>query len=121
MPVHAIARATTGARIVALLRPRGVTFAVVPHWRATWIRWLSVVISDGRSKALFLAVLDGTSSDPEPVTFSSESENWAYGRKTLRYNRRRHHLRSHQLPRSRCNGTAARLASRIRGSRFLQS
>ena len=34
---------------------------------------------------------------------------------------KRYHLRSHQLPRSRCKCTAARLASCMRGSRFLQS
>ena len=35
----------------------------------------------GRSKALFFAVLNGTSiSDPEPVNFSCDPENWACGR-----------------------------------------
>ena len=35
----------------------------------------------GRSRALFFAVLNGThNSDPEPVRFSCDPENWAYGR-----------------------------------------
>ena len=37
----------------------------------------------GRSKALFFAVPNGTSiSDPEPVGFSCDPENWAYGQST---------------------------------------
>ena len=37
----------------------------------------------GRSKALFYAVVNGTSiSDPEPVNFSCDPENWAYGQAT---------------------------------------
>ena len=37
----------------------------------------------GRSKALFLAVRNGTSvSDPEPVNFSCGPESWAYGQTT---------------------------------------
>ena len=37
----------------------------------------------GRSEALYVAVLDGTSiSDPEPVRFSCDPENWAHGQAT---------------------------------------
>ena len=63
------------------LRARGEAFAVVPLWRAARIRWISVVMSEAAAKAMFLAVLDGTSiSDPEPVNCSRDPENWAYGR-----------------------------------------
>ena len=38
----------------------------------------------GRSKALFLAVLNGTSiPDSEPVSCSCDPDNWAYGRSTF--------------------------------------
>ena len=51
-------------------RSRSEVFDVVPLWRAAWTRWLSVVISEVCSKALFFALLNGTSiSDPEPVNF----------------------------------------------------
>ena len=37
----------------------------------------------GRSKALLYAVLNGPAlSDPEPVSFSCDPENWAYGQAT---------------------------------------
>ena len=35
------------------LRARGTIFAVVPHWRAAWIRWLSVVTSEASAKPCF--------------------------------------------------------------------
>ena len=63
------------------LRARGVALAVVPLWRAAPDPLDFSGDKRGRSKALFLAVLDGTSSpDPEPVDFSCDPENWAYGR-----------------------------------------
>ena len=35
------------------LRARGVTYAVVPHWRAAWIRWLSLVTSEASAQTCF--------------------------------------------------------------------
>ena len=58
----------------------------------------------GRSKALIFAVLNGASfTDPELVMFSRNPENLRT--KYLRNNRKSHHLRPNQIPRSRCNCT----------------
>ena len=59
----------------------------------------------GRSKALFFAVLNGTDQSDFCATQRTGD-------------RKRYHLRSHQLFRSCCNLTAARLASCMRGARF---
>ena len=64
----------------------------------------------GRSKALFYAVLNGTSiSDPELVNFFMRLRQLGLRPSHFRVDRK---LRSHQLPRSCCNCTVARLASR---------
>ena len=77
-------------------------FAVVPLWRAAWIRWPSVVKCAACNKALFFAVLNGTSiSDPEPVNFSCDPEELGLRTSHSRVNRTRKYLRSHQLPFSR--------------------
>ena len=73
----------------------------------------------GRSKAPFFSVLNGTSiSDPEPVNPSCDPESLAHGRLYLRDNRKRHHLRSHQLLRWRYGCTNVRPTSRMCGARF---
>ena len=75
----------------------------------------------GRCEALFYAVINGTSiSGPQPVNFSCDPENWAYGQATSE-STAKDHFRSYQLPRSCCSCTAPRLASRMRDARFLPS
>ena len=69
----------------------------------------------GRSKAMFYAVLNGTAlSDPEPVNFSCDPGNWAYGQTTSDSTAR-------QIISARISFTATttRLASCVRGARFL--
>ena len=79
------------------------------------------LILNGDRRALFFAVLNGTSiPDPVTVSCSCDPDNWAYGRCTPRDIRERHHLRSHQLFPSRCNFSIARSAFQMRGARLLQ-
>ena len=85
----------------------------MPLWQAA--------SGDKRGSKVFFAVLHGTAiSEPEPVIFSCDPENWALWASHFRVDRERYHFRSHQFLRSRCNCTVARLASRVRGARFLQ-
>ena len=75
----------------------------------------------GRSKALIFAVLNGASiTDPEPVMISQPRE-LGLRTKDLRDNRKSHHLRPHQIPRSHCTCTIARVASCTRRARLLQT
>ena len=70
-------------------------------------------------KPLFFAVLDGTSSsDPEPVNFSSDPENWACGRIPSESAAKDIHLGTHQLPYSCCNCTITQWPVRLFGARL---
>ena len=80
-------------------RARGEVFAVLPLWRAAWIRWLPVVISEAAAMHCFSHVPNGTSmSDPEPVNIFMRCSELG--------------LRTNPFHRACCKCTVTRLSSR---------
>ena len=85
-------------------------------------RWLSVGMSVAATKHFFSLCLTEHPFQIQNLSiFFLRPRELGLRTSLLRVDRKRYHLRTHQFPRSCCNCTAARWASRNRGARLLQS
>ena len=99
-------------------RARSRAFAVVPLLRAASTRWLSVGDKRGRSKELFLLCsTEHPSQTPHLPIFHVTQRTGLTDEVPSRQTAKD----VHEFPRSCCNCTVARLASRTSASGFLQS
>ena len=95
---------------------RSEVLALLPRWRAAWTRWLSVVISEAAAaKHSFSMCATEHPFQIQNLSIFHATQGTGTSEATAK------DLRSHQFPRSCCNCTVTRLASRMCGARFLKS